>query len=221
MARVSKSALVETLLERYGTTVAEALRIPVAKNTPAALFQLLFTAMLLSARISADKAMEASRALMRAKLTTPRKMAAASWQERVDVITWHGYKRYDESASRMLGAMAERVLTVYGGDLRRLRTAAERKPEREKALLEEFKGIGNVGAGIFLREVQVAWEEVYPYADQRVLKAARRLGLGDDAQALARLVPREDFARFAGALLQVDLRHAYDEVASSRAQASV
>lgn len=212
MAQPSKKALVKALLDDYGQTVAAELGIRVERNTPAPLFQLLYASLLLSARIPANNAIEAARALIKAGLTTPQKMADASWQDRVDVITWHGYKRYDERTSTMLGDSANHALERYRGDLRRLRAAAERDPAREKKLLMEFSGIGSTGADIFLREVQVSWEEAYPYADARVLKSARRLELGNTPEALARHVPRKEFARFAAALLRVDLQNAYDEV---------
>lgn len=212
MTRTTRKSLVKALLEGYGQTVADELRIPVRRNTPAPLFQLLVTSLLLSARIPADNALRASRALIDARLTTPKKMARATWQQRVDVITWHGYKRYDERTATMLGDSAEHLLSSYGGDLRKLREVAERDVGREKRLLTEFSGIGATGADIFLREVQVAWDEAHPYADARVLKAARRLGLGDSAPALARQVPRKDFPRLAAALLRVDLSDAYRQV---------
>ena len=79
------------------------------------------------------------------------------------------------------------LLDRYQGDLRKLREAAGRDPQEERRLLEEFKGIGDVGADIFMREVQLVWDELYPFADRRGLSAAARLGLGDDAQALSAL----------------------------------
>src|ERR671934_2577698 len=113
-----------SLLEERGRTFVDDAGIKLEKNTPAVLFQHLFMSLLLSARISAGNALEATRALIEAGLTTPRKMAAATWQQRVDVITWHGYKRYDERTSTMLGETAALVLDKYQGDLRKLRAAA-------------------------------------------------------------------------------------------------
>lgn len=208
----SRKSLVRSLLAAYGTTYAEELRIRVERNTPAVLFQLLCASLLLSARIAAENAVSATRALIDAGLTTPKRMADATWQDRVDVITWHGYKRYDERTSTMLGKTAELLLDEYGGDLRRLREEAGRDPQREKKLLQQFSGIGDVGSDIFLREVQVAWDEVYPYADARVLKAARQLGLGARPGDLARLVSRRDFAKLAAGLVRIDLDKAYDKV---------
>lgn len=215
MARLQQKEIVARLLDKYGQTYAAELQIPVERNTPAALFQLLVASLLYSARIPAHNATEATRALIKAKLTTPQKMAAATWQERVDVITWHGYKRYDERTSTMLGETAELVLSKYKGDLRKLREAADYQVEEEKRLLMEFKGIGPVGADIFLREVQLAWDEVYPYADQRVLKAAELLSLGTNAEELAGLVSKDDFPRLAAALIRADLNKDLDRLSAA------
>lgn len=166
----------------------------------------------MSARIPAKNAAQAAAALIDAKLTTPRKMAAATWQERVDVITWHGYKRYDESTSTMLGETAEMLLARYRGDLRRLREEADRDVREEHRLLRQFKGIGRVGADIFLREAQGVWEEAFPYADARVGKAAESLGLPTNPADLSRLVVRADFPRFAAGLVRIDLAHAQEAV---------
>ncbi len=208
----SKRDLVRALLDRHGRTFCEELGIRIERNTPSVLFELLYASLLFSARIPARNAAQAARALIDAGLTTPKKMAAATWQERVDVITWHGYKRYDEKTSTMLGQTAELLLDRYGGDLRNLREEADRRPSEEHRLVQQFKGIGQTGADIFLREVQVAWEECHPFADARVLSAAERLGLGSDAKALARLVSRHDFARLAAALVRTDLAGDYDDI---------
>lgn len=212
MTRKNKKDLVKELLDRHGRTFCEELGIDIRRNTPSPLFQLLNASLLMSARISAKNAVRAARALIEAGLTTPKKMVEASWQDRVDVITWHGYKRYDERTSTMLGQTAERLLDRYGGDLRKLREEADRDVKNEHRLLQQFKGIGPVGADIFLREVQPAWEEAYPYADARVLDASRRLGLGDDAKSLAQLVPRREYPRLVAALVRAGLAKDFEAI---------
>jgi endonuclease III len=211
----NRQALVGALLDRYGRTFAEELGIPVEKNQPAPLFQLLVASLLYSARIAYHHAAEATRALFDAGLTTPRKVADATWQARVDVITWHGYKHYDESTSTRLGEMAHLCLDRYGGDLRDLREQAGRDVKAEKELLMEFKGIGPLGADIFLREVQLAWEEVYPYADARILEVARRLGLPSTVRGLAEAAPRREFPRLVAALIRVHLDKSYSDFTRS------
>ncbi len=212
MAAEDSRRLVEAVLEYHGTTYAEEVGLHVERNTPSELFQLLVLALLLSARIAAGNAVEAATALRKAGLTTPRKMAEATWQARVDVITWHGYKRYDERTSTMLGDSAALLLERYRGDLRHLREAAGFDVRREWTLLQEFKGIGKVGADIFLREAQGAWEEAYPYADSKILDAAEKLGLPPDPAQLAALVPREVFPRFTSALIRTALKRDYDVI---------
>ena len=214
MARPSKQRLAGALLERHGRTFAEELRIDVAKGTPAPLFRLLVASILLSARIGHELAVAAARALQQQGWTTAQKLAATTWEERVRVLNRAGYARYDERTSRMLGDTCAILLDRYGGDLRRLREDAERDPRRERTLLKEFKGIGDVGVDIFFREAQVAWSELYPFADRRALRAAQRLGLGSDPRALARLVggDRPEFTRLVAALVRVGLRRDYDGV---------
>jgi hypothetical protein len=112
----------------------------------------------------------------------------------------------------MLEDTARHLLDAYGGDLRQLRDAANREPASERELLKEFKGIGDVGADIFLREVQRVWAEVRPFFDDRALESARRLQLPDDPQQLARLAPRGDTARLAAALVRSALAEDHRDV---------
>ena len=205
MARPSRKRIIDALLERHGKTYAAELGIDLGKGTPSVLFRWLCASILLSARISAGLAMHAARALGDQGRTTAQKMAAATWEQRTRTLNEAGYARYDESTSRMLGDTAELLVERYGGDLRRLREAAERDAGRERALLKQCKGLGDVGVSIFFREVQLAWDELYPFADKRALDAAQRLGLGSDAQALAKQVPKQEFPRLVAALVRAGL----------------
>lgn len=132
-----------------------------------------------------------------------------------DVLNASGYARYDESTSRMLGDTSEHLLDEYGGDLRKLREAARRDPGEERKRIKAFKGIGDVGADIFFREVQVVWEEWRPFADERSLRIAGRLGLPDTAQGLADCVSRKDFPRLVAALVRTGLADDLDQVRES------
>ena len=212
MARPSRKRIVAALLERHGKTYATELRIDLDKGTPSVLFRWLCASILLSARIGAGIAMQAARALADEGWTTPQKMAAATWEQRTRTLNEAGYARYDESTSRMLGDTAGMLVERYGGDLRRLREIARRDVGRERSLLKQCKGLGDVGVSIFFREVQLAWDELYPFADARALDAAGRLGLGSDAQALAKQVPKPEFPRLVAALVRVGLAKDIDGV---------
>jgi endonuclease III len=204
--------VVRRLLERHPQSYADRLGIDVGRNTPAVLYQWLVASLLFSARISSGQAEAAARALFEQGWRTPKKMADVSWAARVKVLNRSGYARYDESTSRYIEETTRLLLENYSGDLRKLRDAAEHDPAQERTLLKKFKGIGEVGADIFFREVQLAWEELFPFADQRAMKTARKLGLGQDVKGLARVVERRDLPRLLSALIAVDLAKCVDEV---------
>lgn len=209
---VDRKAVVEALLDRFGQTYCDEIGIPLARGTPAPLFQWLVAALLFSTRIRQELAMRAIRALLDAGLTTPERMCTAGWEQRVRLLNQSGYARYDERTARMLGDTAALLLERYGGDLRWLRGAASQDPGRERALLEECKGLGRVGVDILFREVQGAWTELYPFADRRTQETAAALGLPHEPSDLARLVPRAGFPRLVAALTRARLARALDKL---------
>jgi endonuclease III len=206
------------LLKRQPKTFTEDMGIEITANDPQSLFCLLTGALLLSARIGHELAMKSARMLFERGWTTPQKMAKSTWEQRVKALDEGGYTRYDERTSTMLGETAQAVIEKYGGDLRRLRDAARTgggrpDPARERKLLKEFKGIGDVGADIFFREAQLVWPELYPFADSKGLETAEQVGLPAEAQALARLIRRKrDFVRLVDALITVRLNHEQDQI---------
>ncbi|WP_340119898.1 hypothetical protein [Pelagibius sp. 7325] len=213
MPEASKRSLARVLLQRYPKSPADRLKIEVSQDKPAVLFRWLVASLLFSARIGADQAESAAGALFAQGWRTPQKMAKVTWARRVKVLNRAGYARYDESTSRYIADSTEMLLERYGGDLRRLRQEAGHDPARERMLVKQFKGIGDVGADIFFREVQCAWPELYPFADKRALQAAAKVGLGKDAADLARAVERKsDLPRLLAALVAADLAKKLDDV---------
>lgn len=209
-----KSKVVEILLDRHGETFAHELGVELDRNTPAPLFRMLCLALLTSAPVGANQAMRACRALGKAGWTTPGKLAASRWEERVKVLNENGYARYDEKTASQLEVLTEHLRADYAGDLRKLRERANGDPGEARRLLKDFKGIGGVGADIFLREVQVCWEEIAPFADKMALKSSAKLGLGDDAKALAKLVDGDTtlFCRLVAALVRSQLAKDHKQI---------
>lgn len=218
--KTKKPNPVTLLLHRQKQTLAEDMGIHVTSNDPENLFCLLIGALLLSARIGHELAMKSVRVLFDRGWTTPRKMAKTTWEQRVKALDEGGYVRYDERTSTMLGETAQLVIDKYGGDLRRLRESAKSggarpDPALERKLLKEFKGIGDVGADIFFREVQLVWPELYPFADDKILETAKEVGLPAKPANLARLVHRKrDFVRLVDALITVRLNREQNEIRS-------
>jgi endonuclease III len=211
--KIDLKRVARSVPDRHGTTDTQEIGIRL-RNSPAPLFQLLYSSLLLSARIPAENALQAAKALMEAG---PHKMARATWQDHVDVVTWHGYKRYDERTSTMLGKTSALLIDKYDGDLRKLREKEDHNVKRKHQSLQQFSGTGRVGADIILREVQLVWDEAYPYADKRVLQAAPRLKLGTTLQALSKLLSHKDFARFVTGLIRIDLAKKHQEVLKAAA----
>ncbi len=201
-----RSAVVAELLRCHGRTYAAEAGIDLGVGDVQALFQLLCLSLLLSARIRARVAVRASQALTAAGWATPVRMRAGTWERRTQVLNGAGYARYDERTARMLGASADLVVSRYGGDLDRLRDRAGHQRAEELRLLQEFPGIGPLGASIFAREVQGCWQEVHPFADARALDVAGRLGLGRDVDEISTLVPTAvGFAHLVAALVRCAL----------------
>lgn len=193
------------VIDEYGRTLASELGANVERNTPSPLFRLLCFSLLASARISHDIAMDAAKALAREGWTTAGKLQGTTWAERTKVLNRSGYARYDERTSRMFGDTADLLTKKYRGDLRNLREAAEGDVAGLRSRLKEFKGIGEAGASMFLREVQVAWDEVYPFLDDRGARLAAGSGFPDDAAGLARLVDgRQSYVRLVDGLIRLD-----------------
>ncbi|MFH9613403.1 endonuclease [Streptomyces pratensis] len=198
---MSARKTLDALLERHGTTYAAEAGIRL-RDTPQPLYQLLVLSHLLSARIRAQVAVAAARALHSHRLRTPRRMADASWQERVDALGEGGYRRYDERTATQLGDGALLLLDTYGGDLRRLREEADGDVDKLRTGLRRFPGIGPAGADIFLREVQTVWPETGPYFDAKALQGAEKLGLPTTPDRLSRLAKDLDPAVLAAALVR-------------------
>jgi hypothetical protein len=191
--------IVRALLEQEGTTYAEEAGVSL-RATPAPLFQLLVLSLLLSARIQAGIAVAAARALFDAGMRDARRMAEATWQQRVDALGEGGYRRYDERTATQLGEAADLLRERYQGDLRALREAGD-----VRRRLGEVPGIGPAGTDIFLREVQGVWPQFAPLIDAKAREGAERLGLPRSAKSLAGLVDEADLPRLAAGLVRVAL----------------
>lgn len=194
----------ERLLAEAGRTYASRAGIRLA-DTPAPLYQLLVLSTLLSARISADVAVAAAHELFKAGFTTPVRMLDATWQQRVDALGRGHYRRYDERTSAMLGEGAHLLVERYDGDLRHLAEEGKHRTSIVKQLLQQFPGVGPVGADIFLREVQAVWTWVRPYADSRVVAAAKQFQLPKTAHGLATLAKTDDVSKLTAALIDASL----------------
>ena len=201
--------VVERLLKVAGTTYAAEAGVRMS-DKPMPLFQLLVLCMLASKPIDATIAMRAGHELFSDGLRTPKAVLDSDRRRMIDAFGRAHYVRYDESSATRLTEIAQRVLDEYSGDLREIARRSAEDIDAAKRMLKKFKGIGDTGADIYLREVQDVWTWVRPYFDKRAARAAEALGLPSDPTELGALAPRCN-ARLAAALVRTslddDVRH--------------
>jgi endonuclease III len=196
----TREQLVRRLLKAAGTTYAEEAGIRI-NDKPMPLFQLLVLCMLASKPIDATTAMRAARELFTAGLRTPKGVLASDRRSMISAFGRAHYVRYDESSATRLTDIAERVRADYSSDLREIARRSQHDIRSATRMLKQFKGIGDTGADIYLREVQDVWTWARPYFDERATAAARALGLPTAPEKLGALAPRAN-ARLAAALVR-------------------
>lgn len=213
-----QKATARAVLGREGRGFAEEIGLG-RTNNPSSLFGLLVTAVLVAPRGEATGAARAAHEVTN-RWHTVADLAAASEQDVAKELgaAVEGFDRddRDDSASEDAGtvrALACAVRDRWDGDLRTLREEAGHDPVRERELLTALPGVDDAVVDVFLREVQVLWDEVSPFADARALRAASALGLGESAEDLARYGGgAEKVGRLAGALARIEVEGSHDEV---------
>jgi len=195
--------VVRRLLNAAGTTYAAEAGVRIS-DKPMPLFQLLVLCMLASKPIDATIAMRAGHELFSDGLRTPKAVLDSDRRTMIDAFGRAHYVRYDESSATRLTEIAQLALDEYSGDLREIARRSGGDIDAAKRMLKKFKGIGDTGADIYLREVQDVWPWVRPYFDKRAIRAATALGLPSDPTKLGALAPRAN-ARLAAALVRASL----------------
>ncbi|MFC5138467.1 hypothetical protein ACFPK1_09520 [Actinomycetospora rhizophila] len=216
--REEQKLTARAVLAREGRGFAEEIGLGRTDN-PASLFGLLVAAVVVAPRGETSGAARAAHELTN-RWHTATDLAAADEQDVAKELgaAVEGVDRGDgdDSASgsaATLVALATALADDWGGDLRALREHAGHDPARERELLTALPGVDDGAVDVFLREVQVLWDEVAPFADTRALRAAAALGLGESAPDLARYGDRpEKIGRLAGALARIDVEGSHDEV---------
>lgn len=220
------------LVGELGGRWSAQLGIQLDSDRPQELFKWFLAALLLGARISERLALQTWHTLTAAGLHSPQAILDTSKDRLVSLLDQGGYARYDFKTEAKLHQASAALQQRYGGDLRKLRDAADSAQALERALCELASGIGPVTASIFLRELRGQWPQAQPLPGQKVLLAARTLaylppGRADPAEALQQLQAlwrksggkTTDFADFEAALLRYQLHARNRSAASGRRHA--
>jgi hypothetical protein len=203
------------------------LRYPHSHLTP---FQNLIAACLLSKPISHKLGLRTIQTLLNPPfgLRTLTDLDEAGYEGRRKVM-WEARTQHKEKTAGQLGDVCEGVKELCGdgaeeeelSELQGVRDQVKGMNPDEAAkkvteLLTRIKGIGPGVAAIFLRRVQGDWEEVFPYVDDRSVKAAKEFGLIEDGEGAEELKAKvggdkTQFVRLLDVLVGLDLEKAIDK----------
>ncbi|RAL14057.1 TVP15 family protein [Aspergillus homomorphus CBS 101889] len=145
---------------------------------------MVIDAMLKSRPISHDLSQRAVNHLIEIGFHDIRKLSKSSWEEKAMALKDGGYNRYREQGATNLGEMVDLVSEKYEGDLNNLLKKANNDRNKTRQLIKEIKGLGDLGADLFLNNVQSVWPSMAPFIDGRSLETADKVGLGTDLDAI-------------------------------------
>jgi endonuclease III len=204
--------LSKKILDRYPKTFAREAGIDLSRGEPEALFQWLCACMLMSSGASPSSAVKAWLALMEKGWTTPERMLQSSWSERQHVLENAGYNHFKETMAARLYEISDQVLRKYGSDLNNLYDEYDGEVIEIHNALQEFHGLGDAGADVFCREVQLVWPELYPFLDDQGRDYARQLGYPPDAEELAEYCVKYEYPRFLTGIVRAGLENKIEEI---------
>ena len=207
-----RAQLPKRLIDLLGGRFSRELGIDLSDALPGPLFRWFLASKLMGARISTKIALKTYREFERRGVVTPARIRKAGWDGLVEILDAGGYARYDFSTATKLQAIVDDLEARYDGDLNLLHERAEDPRDLEERLKGLGKGIGEVTAGIFLRELRTVWRKARPKLSPLVILAGGELELlppgVEPLKALEKLwsagqVPGRDFSDFEAALLRL------------------
>jgi endonuclease III len=158
------------LLEEKGQLYSEELRIDVTQEP----FKWFLAAFLFGARISVKIAKQTYKAYETEELINPKQLAKVSHRFLVKLHGRAGYTRYDNVTADYVKGIAQRLLTKYDGDIRRL-DKISKNPQDLEEQLQKFRGVGPVTTNIFLRELRGIWQNADPDLTEIERRATQNL----------------------------------------------
>lgn len=205
----TKKDIVRCLLDRNGGMFSRRLGIDLDGGEPAELFRWLVASLLYGAPISAGSAERTYGKLVEGGIDSPHDITGTGWEGLVKLLDAGGYTRYDFKTADKLIEVSGNLERMYEGDLNRLHDVARDGEDLKVRIKALGKGVGDVTANIFLRELRGVWPKATPELSPYAELAARETGLageGEDAPtalmtAWGRGLPGRDFRDLEAALV--------------------
>jgi endonuclease III len=165
------------LVEEFGGTYSKALGIDLASGKVTEIYKWFIASILFGARISEAIAINTYREFEKAGIVSPQKVLDAGWNKLVKILDRGGYVRYDFKTATKFLEVNDTLMQQYQGDLNALHHSAKDSSDLELRLKSLGKGIGEVTANIFLRELRGIWRKAAPLPSEPVIHAANELGV--------------------------------------------
>jgi len=172
----TQGILVKILTEKLGEKFSVKLGIDLEGGKSEEVFKWFLASILFGARITEKIAMNTYHEFERRGVLTPDNILRTGWNGLVEILDAGGYVRYDfKTATKLLETMRF-LKKEYNGNLNNLHSQASDPRDLEHRIKGLGKGIGNVTANIFLRELRGVWEKADPSPTELVVLASRNLG---------------------------------------------
>ena len=114
--------------------------------------QVVFACLLFGKPIQQEVAKNTYLEFQKERLLTPKKIIDAGWDRLVEILDRGHYVRYDFSTATKLIEISKELFEIYGTITNLLKSSKNERDLQKK--LQNFKGIGQVTAGIFIRDLK-------------------------------------------------------------------
>jgi endonuclease III len=168
---------IKSLMKEYPGRFSNELGIDLSSGRPREIFKWFLASVLFGARISESIVEKTFHEFDARGMVSPETILHAGWDGLVAVLDAGGYVRYDFKTATKLLDLCRSLTENYHADLENLHAAASDPNDLEQRLKTLAKGIGEVTANIFLREMRGIWEKANPLPSDLVVIAARERGI--------------------------------------------
>jgi endonuclease III len=112
---------------------------------------------------------------------TPQRLLETGWKGLVKILDEGGYTRYDFKTADKLLEVMQNLSVMYNGMVSLIHEQAADSKELENRIRELGKGVGEVTANIFLRELRGVWEKADSNPTVLAILAASKLKIVKNA----------------------------------------
>jgi endonuclease III len=170
---------------------------------PEGRFKWFLASILFGARIGEKIAINTYKTFEKYGILSPDRILEAGWDKLVQVLDEGGYTRYDFSTATKLLGIAGKLKDKYGS-LEELYTRSKDTEDLGRKL-KEFKGIGDVTAQIFLRELRGVWKIETPPSN-KFKETGKKLDIDLDN------FEGKELSRVETALVKLNLRYCRHQI---------